>query len=110
MCKMQRIHSYNGMLSLDVEHACSTLYTVLSNFFVAKASSSDTLAFHKSKSLTKGVAEAHFREAASCLMGNKDENKEEELFSQAISLSEENEVKIDEEELLRQAIALSLEM
>ena len=57
--------------------------------------------------LTLGEAEQEdFREATSCLLGNKDENnEEEEPLSEAIALSDEN----DEEELLRQAIAMSLE-
>ena len=37
-------------------------------------------------------------------------NREEELLSEAIALSEGNEKEDDEEELLRQAIAMSLEM
>ena len=49
-----------------------------------------------------------FREAATCLLGKDNEDKE--LVSQAIALSEENEKEDDDEaELLRQAIALSLE-
>ena len=44
-----------------------------------------------------------------CLVGNKDENKDEELLSEAIALSEENKKENDEEELLSQAIALWLE-
>ena len=46
-----------------------------------------------------------FRESKMCLVGNKDEKEEEELFA----LSEDNDNEEDEEELLRQAIALSLE-
>ena len=42
-------------------------------------------------------------------IGNKDQNREEELLRQAIALSEENDNEEDEEELLRKAIALSLE-
>ena len=50
-----------------------------------------------------------FTESKACLIGNKEENKEEKLLSEAIVLSEENENEEDEEELLRKAIALSLE-
>ena len=52
--------------------------------------------------MTSGEAD-NFKKTATCL----DENEEEEILRQAITLSvsEEN----DEEELLRQAIALSLE-
>ena len=50
-----------------------------------------------------------FSESKACVVGNKDENQDEELLKQAIALSEENEEEGDEEELLRQAIALSLE-
>ena len=56
----------------------------------------------KDKILTLG-------DAKKALVGNEDQNKEEELLSQAITPSEENEIEEDEEELLRQAIALSLE-
>ena len=42
-------------------------------------------------------------------MADNDENKQEELFRQDITLSEENENEKEEEDLLRQAIALSLE-
>ena len=58
------------------------------------------------KILTLGDAKEDSRripEAATCLLGNEDEDKE--VSRQAIALSEENE-----EELLRQAITLSLEM
>ena len=59
---------------------------------------------HKIKRLILGE---DFKEIATCLGGNADENEEQEMLRQAIalSLSEEN----DEEELLRQAIALSLQ-
>ena len=51
-----------------------------------------------------------FSESKACVVGNKDENKEE-LLRQAIALSEENEEENDEEELLRLlGIALSLQM
>ena len=63
----------------------------------------------KDKILPLGDAEEDVRESTMCLLGNEDEDKEEELLSQAIALSEENENEEDEEELLRQAIALSLE-
>ena len=56
--------------------------------------------------LTLGKAERDFMEAAHC---NEDEDEEDELLRQAITLSEENAEENDEEELLRQAIALSLE-
>ena len=54
-----------------------------------------------------GEAEEDFREAATSLVDNKDE--EQELLRQAFALSEENEEENDEDELLRQAIAMSLE-
>ena len=46
--------------------------------------------------------------AEKAVVGNKDQNQEEELLSPAIALLEENDNEEDEEELLRQAIALSL--
>ena len=59
--------------------------------------------------MTAGVSEEDVRESTTCFLGNKDENKDEELLSQVIALSEENDNEEDEEELLRQAIAMSLE-
>ena len=63
----------------------------------------------KDEILPLGDAVEDVRESTMCLVVNKDQNKEEELLSQAIALSLENEIEEDEEELLRQAIALSLE-
>ena len=60
--------------------------------------------------MTSGDADKDFRGTTASLVGNKNENEDEELLNQAIALSEENENEDDEEELLRQAIALSLEM
>ena len=63
----------------------------------------------KDEILPLGDAVEDVRESTMCLVVNKDQNKEEELLSQAIALSLENEIEEDEEELLKQAIALSLE-